>query len=233
MNKPLVLVVEDDRPVRNLIVTTLKSHDYRYLTAENGKTAIMEASSHNPDIVLLDLGLPDIDGTEVITNIRGWSNMPIIVISARSEDSDKITALDAGADDYLTKPFSVEELLARLRVTQRRLLLLKSSNDAGKPVFQNGELKIDYAASCVYLKGEEMHLTPIEYKLLCLLSHNVGKVLTHTYITMQIWCSSRENDIASLRVFMATLRKKLEPEKTSPQYIQTHIGIGYRMLRVD
>ena len=196
MNKPLVLVVEDDRPVRNLIVTTLKSHDYRYLTAENGKTAIMEASSHNPDIVLLDLGLPDIDGTEVITNIRGWSNMPIIVISARSEDSDKITALDAGADDYLTKPFSVEELLARLRVTQRRLLLLKSSNDAGKPVFQNGELKIDYAAGCVYLKGEEMHLTPIEYKLLCLLSHNVGKVLTHTYITMQIWGSSRENDIA-------------------------------------
>ena len=233
MNKPLVLVVEDDRPVRNLIVTTLKSHDYRYLTAENGKTAIMEASSHNPDIVLLDLGLPYIDGTEVITNIRGWSNMPIIVISARSEDSDKITALDAGADDYLTKPFSVEELLARLRVTQRRLLLLKSSNDAGKPVFQNGELKIDYAAGCVYLKGEEMHLTPIEYKLLCLLSHNVGKVLTHTYITMQIWGSSRENDIASLRVFMATLRKKLEPEKTSPQYIQTHIGIGYRMLRVD
>lgn len=233
MNKPLVLVVEDDRPVRNLIVTTLKSHDYRYLTAENGKTAIIEASSHNPDIVLLDLGLPDIDGTEVITNIRGWSNMPIIVISARSEDSDKITALDAGADDYLTKPFSVEELLARLRVTQRRLLLLKSSNDAGKPVFQNGELKIDYAASCVYLKGEEMHLTPIEYKLLCLLSHNVGKVLTHTYITMQIWGSSRENDIATLRVFMATLRKKLEPEKTSLQYIQTHIGIGYRMLRVD
>ena len=233
MNKPLVLVVEDDRPVRNLIVTTLKSHDYRYLTAENGKTAIMEASSHNPDIVLRDLGLPDIDGAEVITNIREWSNMPIIVISARSEDSDKITALDAGADDYLTKPFSVEELLARLRVTQRRLLLLKSSNDAGKPVFQNGELKIDYAASCVYLKGEEMHLTPIEYKLLCLLSHNVGKVLTHTYITMQIWGSSRENDIASLRVFMATLRKKLEPEKTSPQYIQTHIGIGYRMLRVD
>ena len=233
MNKPIVLVVEDDRPVRNLIVTTLKSHDYRYLTAEHGKPAIMEASSHNPDIVLLDLGLPDIDGTEVITNIREWSNMPIIVISARSEDSDKITALDAGADDYLTKPFSVEELLARLRVTQRRLLLLKSSNDAGKPVFQNGELKIDYAASCVYLKGEEMHLTPIEYKLLCLLSHNVGKVLTHTYITMQIWGSSRENDIASLRVFMATLRKKLEPEKTSPQYIQTHIGIGYRMLRVD
>ena len=206
MNKPLVLVVEDDRPVRNLIVTTLKSHDYRYLTAENGKNAIMEASSHNPDIVLLDLGLPDIDGTEVITNIRGWSNMPIIVISARSEDSDKITALDAGADDYLTKPFSVEELLARLRVTQRRLLLLKNSNDAGKSVFQNGELKIDYAAGCVYLKDKEMHLTPIEYKLLCLLSHNVGKVLTHTYITMQIWAAAVK--MTSLRCVFLWLRSE-------------------------
>ena len=233
MNKPLILVVEDDRPVRNLIVTTLKSHDYRYLTAENGHGAIMEATSHNPDIVLLDLGLPDIDGTQVIESIRSWSNMPIIVISARSEDRDKIMALDAGADDYLTKPFSVEELLARLRVTQRRLLLLQASGDADTPIFENGELKIDYAAGCAYLKGEELHLTPIEYKLLCLLSHNVGKVLTHTYITQQIWGSSWENDIASLRVFMATLRKKLELQKDSPQYIQTHIGVGYRMLRVD
>lgn len=199
MNKPLVLVVEDDRPIRNLIVTTLKAHDYHYLTAENGHSAIIEATSHNPDIVLLDLGLPDIDGTQVIESIRSWSNMPIIVISARSEDKDKITALDAGADDYLTKPFSIEELLARLRVTQRRLLLLQASGDADSPVFQNGKLKIDYAAGCAYLNGEELHLTPIEYKLLCLLSHNVGKVLTHTYITQQIWGSSWENDIASLR----------------------------------
>ena len=233
MNEYLVLVVEDDKPIRNLITTTLKMNDYRFITAVRGNEAIMLSASHKPDIIILDLGLPDIDGVEVIEHIRTWSDVPIIIVSARSEDRDKITALDKGADDYLTKPFSVEELLARLRVTQRRLLLLKSSNDAGKPVFQNGELKIDYAANCVYLKGEEMHLTPIEYKLLCLLSHNVGKVLTHTYITMQIWGSSRENDIASLRVFMATLRKKLEPEKTSPQYIQTHIGIGYRMLRVD
>lgn len=192
MNKPLVLVVEDDRPIRNLIVTTLKAHDYHYLTAENGHSAIIEATSHNPDIVLLDLGLPDIDGTQVIESIRSWSNMPIIVISARSEDKDKITALDAGADDYLTKPFSIEELLARLRVTQRRLLLLQASGDADSPVFQNGKLKIDYAAGCAYLNGEELHLTPIEYKLLCLLSHNVGKVLTHTYITQQIWGSSWE-----------------------------------------
>ena len=162
MNKPLILVVEDDRPVRNLIVTTLKSHDYRYLTAENGHGAIMEATSHNPDIVLLDLGLPDIDGTQVIESIRSWSNMPIIVISARSEDRDKIMALDAGADDYLTKPFSVEELLARLRVTQRSLLLLQASGDADTPIFEYGELKIDYAAGCAYLKGEELHLTPIE-----------------------------------------------------------------------
>lgn len=135
--------------------------------------------------------------------------------------------------DDLTKPFSIEELLARLRVTQRRLLLLQASGDADSPVFQNGKLKIDYAAGCAYLNGEELHLTPIEYKLLCLLSHNVGKVLTHTYITQQIWGSSWENDIASLRVFMATLRKKLEPQKDCPQYIQTHIGVGYRMLRVD
>ena len=233
MNKTLILTVEDDRPVRNLIVTTLKTHDYKYLTAENGNEAVMEAASHNPDIILLDLGLPDMDGIEVIKRIRTWSNMPIIVISARSEESDKIEALDAGADDYLTKPFSVEELLARLRVTERRLKLMRSGTEAGAPVLINGDLKIDYAAGCAYLKGEELHLTPIEYKLLCILSHNVGKVLTHTYITQQIWGSSWEKDIASLRVFMATLRKKLETDPGSAQYIQTHIGIGYRMLRVD
>ena len=231
-NKPLILVVEDDSPVRNLIVTTLKTHDYKYITAENGNAAIMEASSHNPEIVLLDLGLPDIDGVEVIKTIRSWSNMPIIVLSARSEDNDKIEALDAGADDYLTKPFSIEELLARLRVIQRRLMSLNQSNQASS-VFVNGNLKIDYAAGCVFLGEEELHLTPIEYKLLCLLSHNVGKVLTHTYITQNIWGTSFDSDVASLRVFMATLRKKLEKDANGPQYIQTHIGIGYRMLKVE
>lgn len=159
--------------------------------------------------------------------------MPIIVISARSEDSDKIDALDAGADDYLTKPFSVEELLARLRVTQRRLAMMQNENSGESSVFRNGELTIDYAAGCAYLKGAELHLTPIEYKLLCLLSHNVGKVLTHTFITQKIWGSCWDNDIASLRVFMATLRKKLEAEPDSPQYIQTHIGVGYRMMKVE
>ena len=148
MNKPLILVVEDDNSVKNLITTTLKAHDYRYLTAPNGADAILEASSHNPDIVLLDLGLPDIDGVDVIKKIRTWSNMPIIVISARSEDTDKIDALDAGADDYLTKPFSVEELLARLRVTQRRLNMVQNETAAEASVFTNGKLRIDYAAGC-------------------------------------------------------------------------------------
>lgn len=233
MNKLLILVVEDDNSVKNLITTTLKAHDYRYLSACNGETAIMDASSYNPDIVLLDLGLPDMDGVEVIRRIRSWSNLPIIVISARSEDTDKIEALDAGADDYLTKPFSVEELLARLRVTQRRLLMMKNESVSENAVFVNGELRIDYAAGCVFLGEEELHLTPIEYKLICLLSRNVGKVLTHTYITQNIWGSSWENDVASLRVFMATLRKKLEKRQESSQYIQTHIGVGYRMIKLE
>ena len=231
MNKPLILVVEDDAPVRNLITTTLKAHDYKFITAQNGNSAIMEASSHNPDIVLLDLGLPDIDGVEVIERIRTWSDMPIIVISARSEDKDKIDALDAGADDYLTKPFSVEELLARLRVTQRRLA--SNRNEGASSVFTNGALRIDYAAGCAYLGEDELHLTPIEYKILCLLAANVGKVLTHTFITQKIWGAAWENNVASLRVFMATLRKKIEATPDSPQYIQTHIGVGYRMMRVE
>ena len=192
-----------------------------------------EARAHNPDIVLLDLGLPDMEGVEVIKKIRTWSTLPIIVVSARSEDTDKIEALDAGADDYITKPFSVEELLARIRVAQRRLSVNQGIDGKESAVFTNGELKIDYTAGCVFLRGEELHLTPIEYKLLCLLSRNMGKVLTHTYITQQVWGRSSENDVASLRVFMATLRKKLEADKKEVQYIQTHIGIGYRMLKIE
>ena len=232
MSKYQILVVEDDAPVRNLITTTLKAHDYRFISAMTGEGAVMETATHNPDIILLDLGLPDIDGVEVINRIRTWSNVPIIVISARSEDTDKIDALDAGADDYLTKPFSVEELLARIRVTQRRLAQMQNTA-AQEAVFVNGQLLIDYAANCAFLGDEELHLTPIEYKLLCLLARNIGKVLTHKYITQSVWGSSWENDVASLRVFMATLRKKLESAPGSPQYIQTHIGIGYRMLKVE
>ena len=208
MNKTLILVVEDDKTVQNLMTTTLKAHDYKYLTAVNGETAILETSSHNPDIILLDLGLPDMDGIDVIKKIRTWSNVPIIIISARSEDMDKVEALDAGADDYLTKPFSVEELLARLRVTERRLAAGQIEQIPAS-VFVNGKLRVDFSAGCAYLESEELHLTPIEYKLLCLLSKNIGKVLTHTYLTQNIWGHSWENDVASLRVFMATLRKKL------------------------
>lgn len=230
MNKPLILVVEDDSAVRNLITTTLETHNYRYQAAPTGEAAILEAVSYNPEVILLDLGLPDMDGIDIIRKIRTWSKVPIIVISARSEDTDKIDALDAGADDYLTKPFSVEELLARLRVTFRRL------NDTGRSgpqdsVFTNGDLKIDYAAGCVYMKDKELHLTPIEYKLLCLLARNVGKVLTHTYITKEVWGSAWDNDVASLRVFMATLRKKIEAAPSNPRYIQTHVGVGYRMMK--
>ena len=234
MNKFQILVVEDDPPIRNLIATTLKTHEYKYLLAKNGEEAILQASSYAPDVVFLDLGLPDIDGIEIIKRIREWSNMPIIVISARSEDEDKIEALDAGADDYLTKPFSVEELLARLRVMQRRIALLKSDSEINeKSVYTNGRLKIDYAAGCAYIEDAELKLTPIEYKLLCLLAQNTGKVLTHKYITQKIWGSAWDSNVASLRVFMATLRKKLEDENASVVYIQTHVGIGDRLLKVD
>ena len=232
MKTTTVLVVEDDNSIRNLIGTTLKSHDYQYLMASDGKNAILEASTHNPDVMFLDLGLPDIDGVQIIHKIRSWSNMPIIVISARSDDDDKLAALDAGADDYLTKPFSIVELLARLRVVERHLSnqSLPTNNNA---IFINGPLKVDYAAVCALINNEELHLTPIEFKLLTLLSKNVGRVLTHNYITQKIWGTNSDNDIASLRVFMATLRKKLESKKGSPQFIQTHIGVGYRMLKVD
>lgn len=232
MNKFQILVVEDDSPIRNLIATTLKTHNYKYLLAQNGEEAIIQASTHDPDVVFLDLGLPDMDGVEIIRKIREWSNMPIIVISARSEDEDKIEALDAGADDYLTKPFSVEELLARLRVMQRRIALLQVDNNVNKSsIYTNGKLKIDYVAGCAYKDDEELKLTPIEYKLLCILAKNTGKVLTHKYITQKIWGSAWDSNVASLRVFMATLRKKLGNDSNS--YIQTHVGIGYRMLKVE
>ena len=216
MNEYLVLVVEDDKPIRNLITTTLKMNDYRFITAVRGNEAIMLSASHKPDIIILDLGLPDIDGVEVIEHIRTWSDVPIIIVSARSEDRDKITALDKGADDYLTKPFSVDELLARLRVIQRRLM---KSENISVTEFVNGRLRIDYVSGCVHLDDEELHLTPIEYKLLCLLAKNVGKVLTHKYIIQSVWGTPADNSEASLRV-------------SSQALIQTHIGIGYRMMKL-
>ncbi|MEG2174856.1 MAG: response regulator transcription factor [Oscillospiraceae bacterium] len=233
MSKPKILVVEDDKAVRNLIVTTLETQYYQYLIAATGADALLEAACHQPDIIILDLGLPDMDGVDLIKKVRSWSRIPIIVVSARSEDDDKITALDAGADDYLTKPFSVEELLARLRVSLRRLHYDQARIGEASSIFSNGNLRIDYAAGCVYLDSDEIHLTPIEYRLLCLLAQNVGKVLTHNYILKEVWGSTLPSDTPSLRVFMATLRKKIEETPSQPKYIQTHVGIGYRMLRLE
>ncbi|MCR5825714.1 MAG: response regulator transcription factor [Oscillospiraceae bacterium] len=229
MNDLSVLVVEDDASVRNLMTMTLHAHQYRYRTAEDGESAILALTSHSPDVVLLDLGLPDMDGVDIIRRLRTWSDMPVIVISARSDDADKITALDAGADDYLTKPFSVDELLARLRVVQRRLARLLPDNE---PVFTNGALEIDYGAAEVRMAGRVIALTPNEYKLLCLFAKNVGRVLTHTYITDRIWGNSLDSDVATLRVFMASLRKKMENEPSQPKLFQTHVGIGYRMNKL-
>ena len=231
MYKPKILVIEDDPAITNLIRTTLDTQDYQYHTAKNGTGALLDAVSYNADVIILDLGLPDMDGVEIIQKVRGWSNVPIIVVSARSEDQDKVEALDAGADDYLTKPFSIDELLARLRSTQRWLSYMQSLEKVQTSLFANGGLTIDYAAGCACLDGEELHLTPYEYKLLCLLAHNVGKVLTHSYITREIWGAAWEGDVASLRVFMASLRKKIEKNPSQPQYIQTHVGVGYRMMK--
>lgn len=233
MNKAQILVIEDDTAVSNLIATMLKTQDYQYRTASTGSAGVMEAVSYQPNVILLDLGLPDMDGVDIIKKVRTWSRVPIIVVSARSEDRDKVDALDAGADDYLTKPFSVEELLARLRVALRRVRFDSDKLGEEAVIYQNGALKIDYAAGCIYRDGQEIHLTPIEYKLLCLLAKNTGKVLTHNFILKEIWGSVLPTDTPSLRVFMATLRKKIEPFPAEPQYIQTHIGIGYRMMRIQ
>lgn len=164
--------------------------------------------------------------------VRGWSRVPIIVLSARQEDADKVTALDAGADDYLTKPFSVAELLARVRVALRRVAFDETEEEAGE-TYRNGDLAIDFDAKVVVRGDDEIHLTPIEYKLLVLLARNTGKVLTHNYILKEVWGQALTSDLPSLRVFMATLRKKIEPDPASPVYLQTHVGIGYRMLRVE
>ena len=233
MNKPLILVVEDDPAVARLISTTLETRNYQYHRVQNGAGALLEAASARPDVILLDLGLPDMDGIDVIRKIRGWSNVPILVVSARSDDTDKVSALDAGADDYLTKPFSVEELLARLRVALRRVRYDTSRAGDQASIYENGELRIDYAAGCVYRGGTEIHLTPIEYKLICVLAKNTGKVLTHNYLLNEVWGSPAASDTPSLRVFMATLRKKIEEDPSHPRYIQTHIGVGYRMIDED
>lgn len=227
--KNSILVVEDDKAIRNFIAATLDINNYNCFTADTGEQAILYTTSKNPDLIILDLGLPDIDGVEIIKKVRTWSLCPIIVVSARGEDKEKIEALDAGADDYLTKPFSMDELLARIRVAMRKINYDVTMQNTS--IFINGGLKIDYAAGCVFIDDREVHLTPMEYKLICLLAKNVGKVLTHRYILTEIWGNFLDSDVGSLRVFMATLRKKLESNAHKQTYIQTHIGVGYRMIR--
>lgn len=209
MNKNIkILVVEDDGPIRNLISTALQTNQYKYDLSVNGEKALLSLSTHHYDIVLLDLGLPDKDGIEIIEQFRTFSMTPVIVISARSSDEDKIKALDAGADDYITKPFSVEELLARVRSTLRRSQYLENQKGKEELIFINGDLKIDYPSRTVFFQNEEIHLMPIEYNLLCLLAKNVGKVLTHQYILDKVWTNALESDLSSLRVYMTSLRKK-------------------------
>ena len=225
-----ILIVEDDQSVRNLISTTLKINDYSFVLAESAEEAIRISVSEKPDLVLLDLGLPDMDGMEVIRSIRSWSTLPVIVISARGDDSDKIHALDAGAGDYLTKPFSTEELLARIRVTQRRLSYMQD-RETYSSTFTNAGLAIDLEGASVTCDGQKIHLTATEYRLLKLLALNVGKVLTYSMIIREIWGGNVETDIVSLRVHMATLRKKLGDMGREEPFIQTHVGIGYSMNR--
>lgn len=227
-----ILVVEDDRAVRNLISTTLQINDYEYDLAIDGKNALQLMTSNKYDIVFIDLGLPDIDGIEIIKKFRDFSTTPIIVISARTHDEDKIEALDAGADDFLTKPFNVDELLARVRSTLRRINYAENNSFEDKISFENGDIRIDYPSRSVFIKGEEIHLMPIEYSLLCLLAENVGKVLTHQYILKNIWVNYLASDLSSLRVYMTSLRKKIE-KLTDDKYIQTHVGVGYKMIRIN
>ena len=236
MNKPLVLVVEDDTPVRNLITTTLKTHEYRYLSAPNGASAVMEALSHNPDIVLLDLGLPDMDGMDVLHKVREWSGVPIIIVSARDQDKEKVTSLDDGADDYLTKPFSATELMARIRVALRHYYRMNQKEEVEKPddaVYTNGEICLDNGKHMVYKSGQEIHLTPMEYNLLYLFMRNPGKVLTYHTILQKIWGDGYGEDTQVLRSVMASTRRKIENNPAKPEYILTEIGIGYRMKERD
>lgn len=227
-----ILIVEDDRAVRNLISTTLQINNYEYDLAIDGKNALQLMTSNKYDIVFIDLGLPDIDGIEIIKKFRDFSTTPVIVISARTNDEDKIEALDAGADDFLTKPFNVDELLARVRSTLRRINYVENNSVEDKISFENGDIRIDYPSRSVFIKGEEIHLMPIEYSLLCLLAENVGKVLTHQYILKNIWVNYLASDLSSLRVYMTSLRKKIE-KLTDDKYIQTHVGVGYKMIRIN
>jgi two-component system KDP operon response regulator KdpE len=229
-NKPLILVVEDDKPIRNFICVSLNIQGYKCIDTESGKTAISLVSSHNPDMIIIDLGLPDMEGIDVIKQVRPVTKAAIIVVSARGLEREKVEALDNGADDYLTKPFSVAELLARIRVAFRHSLQASQPQNESPAVFLTGELKIDFEKRRVFLANDEIHLTPIEYKLMVLMAKYSGRVLTHKFILDEIWGSFSGNDTQSLRVFMANIRRKIEKEPAQPRYILTEVGVGYRLV---
>ena len=227
-----IYLADDEKSIRELLHSFLASDGYTVRSFENGD-ALLEAFRQEPaELVILDIMMPKVDGLEVLRRLRERGNaIPVLMLTAKGEVEDKVLGLDSGANDYLTKPFATAELLARLRVSLRRVRYDSEKVDEAASIYQNGGLKIDYAAGCTYQNGKEIHLTPIEYKLLCLLAQNTGKVLTHNYILNKIWSSALPSDTPSLRVFMATLRKKIEPDPSHPRYIQTHIGVGYRMIR--
>ena len=225
-NTETVLIVEDDKYITNFISMSLKNEGYHALTAATGQEALQLDYANNPDLVILDLGLPDMDGQKLISQIRQYSDKPILVVSARQEEQEKIKALDLGADDYMTKPFYMGELLARIRAAKRKRGGIGAAGS--EPVFQWDSLTVDFEKHLVFVDGEEIHLTPYEYKLLRLLIQNRGKVLTHQYILHEIWGYSEVDNSRSLRVFMTTLRRKIEKDPSNPRFILTEIGVGYR-----
>jgi two-component system KDP operon response regulator KdpE len=226
MDEARVLIIEDDKSIQNLLKISLKASGYSCEATETGLSGISLSMSNNPDIVLLDLGLPDIDGAEVLAQLRERSGVPVIVISARDQEREKVAALDAGADDYVTKPFNIPELLARIRVALRHA----QPRDAQATTFSIGGLFIDFERRVVSIDGSEVHLTPIEYKLLALLAEHSGKVLTHQFIQKKVWGYETSDEYQTLRVFMSNIRRKIEPESSHPLYILTEIGVGYRLV---
>jgi two-component system, OmpR family, KDP operon response regulator KdpE len=227
MSGPLVLLIEDELPIRRFLRTSLADQDYRVVEAENGKEALRLAAQQPPDLVILDLGLPDVDGQDLLRQLREWFQGPIIVLSARDREQQKVTALDHGADDYLTKPFSTGELLARMRVALRHASRPAGAQDS--PAFAVADLRIDLASRRVFFRDREVHLTPLEYKLLTMLVRHAGKVLTHRTLLKEVWGPHHIEETHYLRVFMASLRRKIEADPAQPRYLLTEQGVGYRL----
>jgi two-component system KDP operon response regulator KdpE len=229
-NPGLVLVIEDEAAMRRFLRASLTAAGFHVAEAETGDAALKAAPLQPPDVVILDLGLPDMDGLEVIRNLRTWSQVPIVVVSARDQEKDKVAALDLGADDYLTKPFGVPELLARIRVAMRHAARIAVGGAAEATQFVVGDLKVDLAARRVFVADKEVHLTPLEYRLLGILVHHAGKVLTHRFLLEEVWGPPYVEEMHYLRVYMANLRRKLEADPARPRYLLTEQGVGYRLV---